>query len=65
MAEQKAANKYKEQQLKTRRLMIDLAARAFHLEKGHRPSSLADLVPDYLKGVPLDPFAGTNMVYTP
>jgi hypothetical protein len=35
------------------------------LDKGHRPANLADLVPDYLKAVPQDPFTGTNMVYLP
>ncbi len=29
------------------------------------PASLADLVPDYLKTIPQDPFTGTNMVYSP
>jgi hypothetical protein len=46
-------------------LLIDLAARAYELDKGHRPANLADLVPDYLKAVPQDPFTGTNMVYLP
>ncbi|MGH7976542.1 MAG: hypothetical protein ACREDS_07985 [Limisphaerales bacterium] len=46
-------------------LIIDLAARAYELDKGHLPASAADLVPDYLKAVPQDPFTGTNMVYSP
>ncbi len=50
---------------KTRQLIIDLAARAYGLDKGHPPSSAADLVPDYLKAVPQDPVTGTNMVYSP
>jgi hypothetical protein len=50
---------------KTRRAMIDLAARAYELDKGKSPASLADLVPDYLKAVPQDPLTGTNMVYSP
>jgi len=62
---QKAGRKSKEQQLKTRQLMIDLAARAYELDKGHHPASLADLVPDYLKAIPQDPLTGTNLVYSP
>ena len=49
----------------TSQLLIDLAARAYELEKGHRPASLADLVPDYLKAIPQDPVTGTNMVFPP
>jgi len=47
------------------RLMIDLAVRAYELDKGKTPASLAELVPDYLKAVPQDPFTGTNMVHLP
>jgi len=63
--EEHAENRFKEQQMRTRRLMIDLAARACQLEKGGPPSSLADLVPHYLKTIPLDPFTGSNLDYTP
>lgn len=63
--EEWAGNKFKVQQMKTRRLMVDLAARACQLEKGGPPSSLADLVPHYLKTMPLDPFTGSNLDYTP
>jgi hypothetical protein len=45
--------------------LINLAARAYELDKGKPPESLADLVPDYLKAVPQDPFTGTNMIYSP
>jgi hypothetical protein len=48
-----------------RRLMIDLAARAYELDKGHPPTNVADLVPVYLKAVPQDPVTGANMVYPP
>lgn len=61
----KAEQKFKEQQTKTRQLLIDLAARAYELDKGRRPASPADLVPDYLKAIPQNPFAGTNLVYSP
>lgn len=56
---------FDERRRKTRQLIINLAARAYELDKGHRPASVADLVPDYLKTIPQDPFTGTNMVYSP
>jgi hypothetical protein len=62
---QEIDKRIKKRQTETRRLIIDLAARAYKLDKGQRPASLADLVPDYLKAIPQDPFAGTNMVYSP
>jgi hypothetical protein len=37
-------------------LMIEFAARAFQEEKGQLPSTLAELVPDFLPAVPEDPF---------
>ena len=62
---QKAGKKFNGQIQKTRQLIIDLAARAYTLDKGHPPASAADLVPNYLKAVPQDPFTGTNMVFFP
>jgi hypothetical protein len=53
------------QQLQTRKLMVDLAARAYESDKGQKPKDLNDLVPGYLKSVPLDPVTGTNLVYRP
>jgi hypothetical protein len=64
-AEQKAGQKFNGQEKKTRQLTIDLAARAYELEKGRRPASLTDLVPNYLKAVPQDPLTGKDMVYLP
>ena len=57
--------KFNKQQLMTRQLLVELAARAYELEKGRRPASLTDLVPDYLKTVPKDQVSGTNPVLTP
>jgi hypothetical protein len=57
--------KAKAQQTRTRLLLIQLAARAYELEKGQRPKSLADLVPVYLKTIPQNPLTGTNMAYYP
>ena len=62
---QKAEQRLNAQQTKINQLIIDLAARAYELDKGHRPASLADLVPDYLKAIPQDPLTGTNTVYSP
>ena len=59
---QKAEEKFDEHEKETRQLTIDLAARAYELDKGHRPARPADLVPDYLKAIPQDPFTGTNLV---
>ena len=60
-----ANQKFDAQQIKTRQLMIDLAARAYELDKGHPPANLTDLVPDYFKTIPLDPLTGTNMIRKP
>jgi hypothetical protein len=62
---QKIEKKFNTQIQKSRQLMINLAARAYELEKGHPPATVSDLVPDYLNTVPQDPFTGTNMVYSP
>ena len=48
-----------------RELMIQVAVRAFELEKGERPKNISGLTPDYLKAIPADPFTGTNMVLKP
>lgn len=46
---------------------IALAIRLCEIDHGHRPARLADLVPDYLPEIPLDPFAddGRTVAYTP
>jgi hypothetical protein len=62
-SQQKWSAKAKAQQTRTRLLLIQLAARAYELEKGERPKSLADLVPVYLKTIPQDPGTGTNVAY--
>jgi hypothetical protein len=63
-AYEKPAQNFAGQQTKTRQLIVQLAARAYELDKGHRPANLTELVPDYLKAVPQDPSTGTNMVYS-
>jgi hypothetical protein len=52
---------YQAEQLKLRRLIIDFASRAYELDKGHRPASTAELVPEYLKAVPKSPGTGRNL----
>ncbi|MBI3852632.1 MAG: hypothetical protein HY298_20435 [Verrucomicrobia bacterium] len=64
-AEQKAFQKFQTQDRRRRELLIDVASRAYELEKGRRPKSIAELVPDYLRAIPKDPLTGTNMIYTP
>jgi hypothetical protein len=64
-AKAKAEHRFKEHQTKIRHLIINLAVRAYKLEKGQRPKNISDLVPDYLKAIPQDPFTGTNMTYLP
>jgi hypothetical protein len=60
---QRATAKLTAQQTRVRHLLIELAARAYELEKGERPKRLADLVPAYLKSIPQDPVTKTNMTY--
>jgi hypothetical protein len=42
-------------------LTINLAARAYTLEKGTPPKTINDLIPDYLKAIPKDPTTDANM----
>lgn len=60
-SELKAQKTFQAEQLKARHLMIDFASRAYELDKGHRPASAADLVPEYLKAVPKNPSTGINL----
>lgn len=65
----KAAERFKsrhdESGARIRRLMVRLAARAYELETGLRPSKPADLVPRYLKSVPIDLKTGAEMTSLP
>ncbi len=60
-----AEEKFDAQIEKTRQLIIEFAARAYQLDKGHSVATVADLVPDYLKAILQDPLTGTNMVFSP
>jgi hypothetical protein len=59
----KAELRFNELQAERRKLMIQLAARAYELEKGTPPKRISDLVPAYLKTIPLDPITRTNIAY--
>ena len=48
-----------------RQVMVDFASRAYELGKGRRPASLAELVPGYLKAVPVDPVTGKSLGWEP
>jgi hypothetical protein len=45
--------------------MISFATRAYELEKGKPPASIADLAPAYLKAIPQDPVTKTNLALNP
>jgi hypothetical protein len=64
-AREKGRKKYETQQAKTHRLILDLAAHGYQLDKGHRPTNVTELVPDYLKAAPIDPLTGKEMTLTP
>ena len=51
------------QQTREQVLLIQLASRAYELEKGERPKTLGNLVPVYLKAIPQNPVTGTNMAF--
>src|ERR1035438_8289684 len=61
--EQRSAARLATQQTRERVLLIQLASRAYELEKGDRPKTLAELVPAYLKTIPQNPVTGTKMAY--
>ena len=58
-------HKFNEVIVSTRQLILQMASRAYELDKSHPPASVGNLVPDYLKAIPQDPFTGTNIVYSP
>jgi hypothetical protein len=48
-----------------RLLAAELAARCYQTDQKKPPDSLEQLVPKYLRHVPLDPFSGNALVYKP
>ncbi len=63
--ESRFRTKVEGRQLQTRNLILNLAARAYELEKGAKPGKPEHLVPEYLKAVPIDPTTGTNIMVLP
>lgn len=59
----KFIGKFQTNRLERIQLTISFAERAYELDKGKKPQNLADLVPFYLKSIPIDPFTGTNIAY--
>jgi hypothetical protein len=53
-AEQKMFQKFQDQEKRRGDLLAALATRAYELEKGQRPTNIADLVPGYLNAIPND-----------
>jgi hypothetical protein len=62
---QKSEAKFQGADTRRRRLLINLASRAYELEKGKRPATIAELAPDYLKAIPPDPVTGAPMTDLP
>jgi hypothetical protein len=60
-AGEKGAQRFQQQQLHLRALMLELAARAFELETGQPPMNAAELAPAYLRSVPKDPATGADL----
>jgi hypothetical protein len=55
--QQRSLAKLQAQQKSDRLLLIAVAARAYELDQGVEVKELTDLVPKYLKQVPVDPTA--------
>ena len=53
--EQNLTSKLAAQQKAEKDLILELATRAYELEKGHKPPTIGELVPGYLKAIPADP----------
>jgi hypothetical protein len=63
--ERSFVQKAKGEASRVRQLMLRLAARSYELDHQIAPGGFTNLVPTYLKAIPLDPFTGSNMVYRP
>jgi hypothetical protein len=64
-AMRRAAEKHNRILAYERLLAAELALRCYQSEKARPPARLAELVPNYLSQVPLDPFTGQPLVYRP
>ena len=61
--EQRIVSRLNAQHARERVLLIQLASRAYELENGEPPKTLAALVPDYLKSIPQNPLTRTNVAF--
>ncbi len=52
-------------QARRRLLYTDLALRSFHDDRGRPPQTLDELVPEYIREIPIDPYADKPLVYRP
>jgi hypothetical protein len=59
--QQNVVGKLQAQAIAEQRLLIELATRAYALDKGHRPKLVADLVPAYIQTMPRDPRTGLTL----
>lgn len=57
----KAKQKFAKGSMELQRTALHVAARAYELDSGRPPASVHDLVPQYLKSVPLDPATGREL----
>jgi len=64
-SEQALIQKISAAQTTRRALLLKLAARAYELETGNRPTSALELVPAFLRALPKDSESGTNLVLHP
>jgi len=58
----KSQKRFHERRTETRRVIIETAARAFELERGRKPGTVSELVPEFLKSIPVDSATGTNIL---
>jgi len=62
---QKAGQKADLIQHRRRVVLVELAARAYELERGRQPVKIEDLVPDYLSAVPLEAGGHERLNWSP
>jgi hypothetical protein len=62
-AQERTRLKMPRKEVGLRLILLTLAIRAHELEKGTSPTSLAELVPAYLKAVPTDPYSSKPFLY--
>jgi hypothetical protein len=64
-AEQRFREKCDRSETALRLMRTDVALRLYFIDKGAYPATLADLVPQYLEAVPIDPFSQQALIYKP